>query len=66
MEQNIYKKNDIQQTEENPNRPKFTANFGKLNVHSWLYNKPTIPLKRMLLRLHLKTREKSFFTMLTI
>ena len=34
MEQNIYKKNDIQQTEENPNRPKFTANFGKLNVQT--------------------------------
>lgn len=61
MEQNIYKKNDIQQTEENPNRPKFTANFGKLNVHSWLYNKPTIPLKKDIVEVAFKNTRKEFF-----
>ncbi|HPW66237.1 MAG TPA: regulatory iron-sulfur-containing complex subunit RicT [Salinivirgaceae bacterium] len=61
MEQNIYKKNDIQKTEENPNKPKFTANFGKLNVHSWLYNKPTIQLKKDVVEVVFKNTRKEFF-----
>ncbi len=61
MDQNIFEKNDTQQPEESPNQSKLSANFSKLNVHNWLYNKPTILHKKDIVEVKFKNTRKGFY-----
>jgi cell fate regulator YaaT (PSP1 superfamily) len=61
MDQNIFDKTEIPQPEENPNRARFSGNFSKLNVHNWLYNKPTLPAVKDIVEVKFKNTRKGFF-----
>ncbi|MDD2562799.1 MAG: regulatory iron-sulfur-containing complex subunit RicT [Salinivirgaceae bacterium] len=61
MDSDIFDKTNIPHPEENPNRPKFTGNFAKLNVHNWLYNKPTITPEKEIVEIKFKNTRKGFY-----
>ena len=61
MDSDIFDKTNTPLPEENPNRPKFTGNFAKLNVHNWLYNKPTITPEKEIVEIKFKNTRKGFY-----
>lgn len=61
MDKNNIDKPDISQPEESSIRPLLSPNFDKLNVHNWLYDKPTIPPKRDIVEIKFKNTRKGFY-----